>query len=327
LQLLANSKQYDVVLRDYHMPFMDGVETIRKIRETFIGRLEDMPILLLHSSSDDQRIIQACKELGIKYRLIKPLKIQELYHVLSHLSEKSELAESILEKPSVITKSFNILIAEDNPINMLLAETILGNCLPNGGLIKVENGLEAVEFCKKEVPDMIFMDLQMPVMNGYEATQQIRCIPGCEAIPIVALTAGNVKGEREKCLAAGMDDFVVKPVVEETLQDVLNRWLAFEEREIETEEDLMSGKSVHFDVNKLNLYARGNMEFLQKIFMIVKDELNGSFRDLKIKRRSKDLSGLKEAGHKLYGTAVSSGFDLLAALTKELENSETWDEK
>src|SRR5690606_20164092 len=78
---------------------------------------------------------------------------------------------------------------------------------------------------------------------------------------------------------------------------------------------------------KLNLYARGNVEFLQKIFMIVKDELNGSFRDLKIKRRSKALSGLKEAGHKLYGTAVSSGFDLLAALTKELENSETWDEK
>jgi PAS domain S-box-containing protein len=326
LQLLANRKQFDVVLMDYHMPFMDGIETIRKIRETFTGHLEDMPILLLHSSSDDQRIIQACREFGIRYRMIKPLKIQELYHVLSHLSKKSGVSDSVEDNPSVITKSFNILIAEDNPINMLLAETIIGNCLPNGGLIKAVNGLEAVEYCKKEVPDLIFMDLQMPVMNGFEAAQQIRDISSCATIPIVALTAGNVKGEREKCLAAGMDDFVVKPVVEETLRDVLKKWLVIAE-EVEVTEDPGLEKSVHFDQSKLNVYANGNVDFLQKIFLIVRDELNGSFRDLQINRDSKDLASLKEVGHKLYGTAVSSGFDLLAALSKKLENSESWEDR
>jgi PAS domain S-box-containing protein len=326
LQLLANGKRFDVVLMDYHMPFMDGIETIRKIRETFIDHIDDMPILLLHSSSDDQRIIHACREFGIRYRLIKPLKIQELFHVLTHLSEKSELAEPVSESPSVIGTSFNILIAEDNPINMLLAETILVNCLPNGGLIKAVNGLEAVESCKKEVPDLIFMDLQMPVMNGYEATRQIRQIAGCADIPIVALTAGNVKGERENCLAAGMDDFVVKPVVEETLRDVLEKWLPLAEKETEVKAKTPD-EPVHFDQNKLNVYARGNVEFLQKIFLIVKDELSGSYRDIQAQWRSGDLLNLKEAGHKLYGTAVSSGFDRLASLTKELENSETSDDQ
>jgi CheY-like chemotaxis protein len=231
-----------------------------------------------------------------------------------------------VEDPGAITKIFKILIAEDNPINMLLTETILINCLPNVTIIQAENGLQAVEACTREVPDLIFMDVQMPVLNGYEATQQIRRIPGCEAIPIVALTAGNVKGEKEKCLAVGMDDFVVKPIVEETLRQVLNKWLEFEEEDNEGAKDPMKGNSMHFDSEKLKVYADGNVDFLQKIFLIVKDELNGSSRDLEIKRESQDFKGLKEAAHKLYGTSASSGFEILAALTRELETSESWDE-
>ncbi|MBN7813068.1 PAS domain S-box protein [Algoriphagus sp. H41] len=325
LQHLANGKRYDVVLMDYHMPFMDGVETIRKIRETFSGHLEDMPILLLHSSSDDQRIIQACKEFGIKYRLIKPLKIQELYHALAHLAEKHEPVEPVTEDPMLNTKVFKILIAEDNPINMLLAETILVNCLPNVALTKVENGQLAVDYCKREVPDLVFMDVQMPVMNGYEATQNIRRIPDCAAVPIVALTAGNVKGEKEKCLAAGMDDFVVKPVVEGTLRIVLDKWLG-QPAGTEGSEGKSQEMPMHFDSEKLKAYADGNLDFLQKILSIVKDELNSSSRNLKLTLKTKNLKGVKETGHKLYGTSVSSGFGVLATLTRELELSERWEE-
>ncbi len=325
LQLLANGKRFDVVLMDYHMPFMDGIETIRKIRETFDGHLEDMPILLLHSSSDDQRIIQACREFGIKFRLIKPLKIQELYHALSHLSEKQEPVETIVETPAPNTRLAKILIAEDNPINMLLAETILSKCLPNVVLSKVENGQQAVDFCQSEAPDLILMDIQMPVMNGYEATKQIRLIPGCAKVPIVALTAGNVKGEKEKCLEAGMDDFVVKPVVEQTLSLVLDRWLTTSSISLE-EGALPKEKSKHFDPEKLAAYADGNVGFLKKILIIVKDELKGSYEDLERQLKTKNLNEANEAGHKLYGTSVSSGFDILATLAKELELTEKWEE-
>jgi PAS domain S-box-containing protein len=325
LQLLANGKRFDVVLMDYHMPFMDGIETIRKIRETFDGHLEDMPILLLHSSSDDQRIIQACREFGIKFRLIKPLKIQELYHALSHLSEKQEAVETTVEIPTPNTRLAKILIAEDNPINMLLAETILNKCLPNVVLSKVENGQQAVDFCQSEAPDLILMDIQMPVMNGYEATKHIRLIPGCAEVPIIALTAGNVKGEKEKCLEAGMDDFVVKPVVEQTLSLVLDRWLTTSSVSLE-EGVFPKEKSKHFDPEKLAAYADGNVDFLKKILIIVKDELKGSYEDLERQLKMKNLNESNEAGHKLYGTSVSSGFDVLATLAKELELAEKWEE-
>ncbi|WP_439489439.1 PAS domain S-box protein [Algoriphagus sp.] len=85
LQLLASGKEFDVILMDYHMPFMDGLETIRKIRETFPTWSSDEPILLLHSSSDDHKIIESCRELRVQHRLIKPIKIQDFYQSLSRL--------------------------------------------------------------------------------------------------------------------------------------------------------------------------------------------------------------------------------------------------
>ncbi len=326
LQYLASGKRYDVILMDYHMPFMDGIETIRKMQESFAGQMDDMPVLLLHSSSDDQRIMQACREFGIRHRLIKPLKIQELYHALSHLSERIEPAGAGVESHPPNTQEFSIVIAEDNPVNMLLTETILSNCLPQVTLFKAENGLQAVEFCKKQVPDLIFMDVQMPFMNGYEATQTIRQIPGCATVPILALTAGNVKGEKEKCLAIGMDDFVVKPVVEEMVRQLLNKWLGLENQDKEVEKTRTPAESVHFNSEHLKDYVGENTEFFQQILLIVKEELNDASNILREKRVLKDHPALKALGHKLYGTAATSGFEVLADLTRKLDKSAEWEE-
>lgn len=320
LQLLASGKEYDVVLMDYHMPYMDGLETIRKIRDSFQKNGEKMPILLLHSSSDDQKIIMACKELQVRHRLIKPLKIQELYTALGHLSEKQIAPSPLPDEVALNQQSFKILIAEDNPINMLLAETILQNCLPNMKLIKAENGAEALAKCQEEIPDLILMDIQMPEINGYEATQLIRRIPACQIVPIIALTAGNVKGEEEKCFEIGMDDFVVKPVVESTIQDLLKKWLypnGFKVQE-GTEETTI----LHYDEQKLKLYSDGNEVFHKQILQIIKKELIKSRQSLESNKKFKELKELKELGHKLYGSAVSSGMDILAEQSKELEQIE-----
>lgn len=320
LQLLSKGEKFDVVLMDYHMPFMDGLETIRKIKESFMDSLEEMPIILLHSSSDDQKIIQACQELGVKHRLIKPLKLQDFYHALSRLHTKDfDLVKEVENDILPLDVDYKVLVAEDNMVNMMLAETIIKRSFPNAILIKAKDGKEALHYCKEEIPDIILMDVQMPEMNGYEATKQIRRLKNGDRIPIVALTAGNVKGEREKCLEAGMNDFVVKPVVEETLHEIFQKWLPLQKLDsLDFDKPEVSTKS-HYDQEVLIAYTDNNVEILKGILKIVKSELTTSFTDLKEKLLNEDLVGLKEAGHKLYGTAVSSGMFYLSEMAAEIE--------
>lgn len=150
------------------------------------------------------------------------------------LELKSESNENDAEKnktnfeylPQEIDKSSaNLLIVDDNQINVLLAKTIIKKIRPNVTIKECYNGIEALEYCKNITPDLIFMDVQMPILNGYEATNEIRKLDGFENIPIIAFTAGTILGEREKCLANGMNDFVPKPVTQKAINDALNSWL------------------------------------------------------------------------------------------------------
>lgn len=122
-------------------------------------------------------------------------------------------------------ENYKILIVEDNKINMLLAKTLIKQIIPNATIYEAINGKEAVEKFSILKPDLILMDVQMPVMNGYEATQEIRKMPLGTHIPIIALTAGIVIGEKEKCLNVGMNDYASKPIVKETLQTIISKWI------------------------------------------------------------------------------------------------------
>jgi PAS domain S-box-containing protein len=226
LQLLAQGNTYDAIIMDYRMPYMDGLETTRKIRENFSKTGVKQSIVLLHSSSEDGKMIRECGELDIAYRLVKPIRMDDLYRVLSRLNQKEivvEKATTVSDEPSKAASL--VLIAEDNAINMLLARTIVRRNRPFATIVEVVNGAEAVEFCKQQLPDLILMDVQMPEMNGYEASTAIRKISKAQNVPIVALTAANIKGEREKCLEAGMNDFVSKPIIETDIVSVFKKWL------------------------------------------------------------------------------------------------------
>jgi signal transduction histidine kinase/ActR/RegA family two-component response regulator len=129
------------------------------------------------------------------------------------------------QKPS--GAGVRILIAEDNTVNMSLIKIILNKKMPGATLIEASNGAEAVEKFKTESFNMILMDIQMPELNGFEATRQIRLHEsGLNRTPIIALTAGAISGEREKCLEAGMDDFLTKPISGEALDKALALWLS-----------------------------------------------------------------------------------------------------
>jgi CheY-like chemotaxis protein len=115
---------------------------------------------------------------------------------------------------------------DDNPVNMLLNNRIMKSLVPDAHLTEVVNGLESLEECRKKQFSIILMDVQMPVMSGIEATRQIRMLPGYENIPIIGVTAGNVLGEREKCLESGMNDFLPKPIRQADLLEILKKYIS-----------------------------------------------------------------------------------------------------
>lgn len=122
-------------------------------------------------------------------------------------------------------ENYKILIVEDNKINMLLAKTLVKQIIPNCSIYLANNGKEAVEKFEIIQPDLILMDVQMPEMNGYESTVHIRKIEKGKHIPIIAITAGTVMGEKEKCLESGMNDYTSKPIIKDTLEKIITKWL------------------------------------------------------------------------------------------------------
>ncbi|WP_200977581.1 PAS domain S-box protein [Echinicola sp. 20G] len=325
IQKLIDGEKFDVILMDYHMPYMNGIETIRKIRESF----EHQPIIFLHSSSDDENILRACKELGVKMKLVKPIKIQEMYDALMTINRKQDHKKSKPQKDtkkSILPKDTKILIVEDNTINMLLAKTVVNNLSPITRVLEAKNGIEALEVCEEELPDIIFMDIQMPEMNGYEATQEIRKRFNNRSILIIALTAGNIKGEREKCLNAGMNDFIAKPFVEEDLIKLLEKWhlsdsknLVIGPKELASETD--------FNIENLKQIL-GFPDIESEMFQIIlksgKKELIKSSEELNKILRNQS-SGLNITAHKLYGSACTMRMDKLADLSAKLETKKDYD--
>jgi len=325
LQLLSERKKYDVIMMDYHMPYMDGIDTIRKIRESFYSTHDEQPIILLHSSADDN-IIKLCDELDVRQRIIKPVKMEDVYLALSRLHVR-ELLDLHTETHFILntTARLKILIVEDNEINMYLTSTIIKNILPNAEVFEATNGLEGILLFKDKLPDLVFMDIQMPEMNGYEVAKAIRDFQDENSVPIIALTAGNVKGEKEKCLEAGMDDFIVKPVVEETISIVLKKWLKFSEDPHAN--NPMNNQSEHFDLKNLKMsYGDNDQIDLPEVLALIRKQLQETLLNLRINLASQNLKGLKQAGHKLHGTAVTAGLAILTELAIKFEYMEHFSE-
>ncbi len=323
LEFLAKGDTYDVILMDYHMPYMDGLETVKKIRHQF-GRLPgEHGVVLLHSSSDDERIIRVCDQLEIGLRMVKPIKINELYNSLSMLirKEKKTRCQKVEMEEQWIGGRLNILIVEDNPVNMLLATTVVRRIAHDARIYEAQDGIEAVRVCRGTTPDLILMDVQMPVMNGYEATKKIREITGGQRIPIIALTAGNLKGEREKCIEAGMNDFIGKPLVQEKLLQLFRKWLTVVIEEgpaiLPTEQE---AKEAHFDMGTLEAYLVGeDRSVLKQLLRLTIEELHYSIAELRSAAAAVDIRKINRIGHKIRGTSQIIGLGKLARIADQLD--------
>ena len=229
LDKLVAGKKFDAVLIDYHMPVMDGLTAIRNIRNKLNLSSTELPVMLLHSSADDEHINAVCKELDVYQRLVKPIKMKHLFEGLAKITNQGyETVEKTVKNQELINSKydyFKVLVVDDNAFNILLIKTVISEILPNANIVEASDGEEAVACFKANIPDIIFMDIQMPKMNGYEATQAIRNEENGKQVPIIALTAGTLKEEKDKCMEAGMNDYVSKPYVTSTVVGIINKWL------------------------------------------------------------------------------------------------------
>ncbi|MNR08816.1 Autoinducer 2 sensor kinase/phosphatase LuxQ [compost metagenome] len=150
---------------------------------------------------------------------------------LAKPSQKLDIADVKLSSSTnqtndgLIENSLHILVAEDNAINMMLTVAMLNRIIPNVKLTKAINGQEALEACKISMPDLILMDLQMPIMNGYEATNEIRELDKGKEVIVIALTASHTRDEIEKTFKNGMNDFIAKPIIGKTFWAGISKWI------------------------------------------------------------------------------------------------------
>lgn len=134
-----------------------------------------------------------------------------------------EIKNMVVKNP-LNNKKLKIMIVEDNKVNMLLLKTIIKNLDINPVIFEIINGKDAVDQFEAIHPDIIFMDIQMPIMNGYEATRIIRTLPSGQKVPIIAITAGTEKEEKAKCIAAGMNDYIPKPIIKGIIEEIISKW-------------------------------------------------------------------------------------------------------
>jgi signal transduction histidine kinase/DNA-binding response OmpR family regulator len=225
LERLRGGAVYDVVLVDWHMPGMDGVETIKAIQSQMADA--SVPVICMVSAYGRGKVIEDMAEVSTSAYLTKPVTSSSLFDaVQTALAQRGAGAVGAAEAPpSPELAGVRLLLVEDNPINQNVAKGILEQA---GAVVAVaENGALAVELLRGERFDLVLMDVQMPVMDGFTATRLIREELHLQ-LPVIAMTAGVMESEREQCIAAGMDDFIAKPIDVEQMFSTIQRWLISE---------------------------------------------------------------------------------------------------
>ena len=316
--LSKKGERIDLILLDAQMPAMDGFELARQIGSR--AGLTSATIMMLTSSGryDDAGL---CRELGIAACLTKPIASFDLHAAIcavldAEASRVKKAEERQTPSTSENVRARRVLLAEDNIVNQRVAVGLLKR--RGHHVTVVENGQEAVDAVEREQFDIVLMDLQMPVMGGLEATKAIREREremSRDRLRIVAMTAHAMQGDRERCLAAGMDGYLSKPTESRTLF-------------AEVEGDANHSPNPPIDENDLVSRLHGDKELAAEIVRLFSEECPGLLESIRTALDQRDPSAVRRAAHTLKGaasTAAAVGITEAASLLEVLAAESDFD--
>jgi len=322
---------YTIAILDMHMPNVDGMELCKKIQQV----PQYAQTKLIMASSQAQRGDAAMmKKAGFQGYLTKPIQQSELFDILLMVSGlKKSTSELITRHTAKELKKFkgHILVVEDNATNQLVIEGLLRSLGLTVDL--AGNGQEAIAALQSmSNHDLVFMDCQMPIMDGYHATQTIRSEKTTlknHAIPIIAMTANAMAGDKQKCLDVGMDDYLSKPIDSQKVIDILSKWLPSEknadtpseivqDEAIEIKEEL-NNDLVDFDYQDMAKRLMDDVELMKSVAELFCEEIPTNIADIKISIEEGDAARATAIIHQIKGASANVGGIALSALALEME--------
>ena len=322
----ADSPPYDLVIIDMKMAGMNGLELGQRIKAD--PELAHIPLIMLTSTLFKGEAAEA-KKTGFAAYLIKPIRKADLYQCLSSALEPDTGLPSP-EKAEVLrsaSTSFaaRILLAEDNPVNQEVALAMLQGF---GCSVEIaHNGREALRAVELKPYDLVLMDCMMPEMDGYAATAEIRRRQSSGQLahfPIIALTANAIEGDREKCLIAGMDDYLAKPFKAESLRRLIKLWVkASATMSADVAEQDITTEAV---INNAALEAirtldpDGGNDLLQRIITLYLNNAGTLLQSLEQAWATGELEAIRSASHTLKSSSNQVGAHRLAELCRQVEN-------
>jgi two-component system, sensor histidine kinase and response regulator len=318
----ASSAPFRLILTDMHMPKMDGFGFVERLKETKDGS----PSTIMMLTSGGQRgDAQRCEQLGIAAYLLKPVRQSELRDAIMRVLSTNPaqgkdpmITRYSLRQEAVGTKSLRILLAEDNLTNQKLATRILEK--RNHSVTVVSNGREALDALETSAYDLVLMDMQMPEMDGFEATSALRESEKSTGRhqAVVAMTALAMNGDRERCLAVGMDGYISKPIRPQELDELLDGYIAKKAAAApQKKEETVSSDVV--DVAQLLDRIDDDRNFLAELVEIFRRDYPHSVNAVRSAIDTGNAAGLQHSAHTLKGTLANLSALSASALAAELE--------
>jgi CheY-like chemotaxis protein/HPt (histidine-containing phosphotransfer) domain-containing protein/anti-sigma regulatory factor (Ser/Thr protein kinase) len=313
LALIEAGEPFDVAVLDMLMPDMDGLALAREIRRHPDRR--ELPLLLVTSLG---RLPRAQSASDFSAQLAKPIKASQLFNALvaalARRAEEPYAAESAVDGDEPAASPLRILLAEDNAVNQKVALALLGQLGYRADV--AWNGLEALAALERHPYDVVLMDVQMPELDGLDATRQICARWSPEARPrIIAMTANALLEDREECFAAGMDDYVAKPIRPEELAQALTR-----AKPREAKGDGVSQAGPSLDSGALNsLRELGGDDFLTEVIDTFFADAPTLLATLRSSLDQEDAEELRRAAHTLKSNGATLGAGEFSELCRTLE--------
>jgi PAS domain S-box-containing protein len=312
-QAEAAGSPFKLALLDYHMPSMDGLALVEQIRMLPTGG--DLRIIMMSSSFHQNQ--QRQRSLGIDASLLKPVKAAELLSVIgSVLADDSGLPTQPRHAAPTTEYPSRVLVAEDSPVN----QTLIKRLLEKWGHTPViaKNGKEVLDLFDAGQFDLVLMDLQMPDVNGFEATAAIRRqeLDTAAHTPIIALTAHALKGDRERCLEAGMDDYLSKPIETQKLFDVVEAAARKCRHTISNPRPHTPALDIAAILNSFD----GDRELVLMLAQVFADSSPGQLSDLADALANGDAEALSRCAHTLRGSVANFGAEAAVDAAAALEH-------